>query len=82
MEIVKLLLATGNAHPEYQDLVGNSALISACKNNNLDIVKLLLDTGNTHPEYQDSRGRSALILSCIHDNSTEIVRKMRIIRYR
>ena len=73
-EIIKLLLDTGNAHPEYQETKGGySALILACYYNNIEIIKLLLDTGNAHPEYQDTDGKSALMWACKKDN-TEIVK--------
>ena len=76
-EIVKLLLNTGNAHPEYQTKEGNSALILVCKHNkgiySHSVVKLLLATGNAHPEYQNNWGDSALIWACYHEN-TEIVK--------
>ncbi len=62
-EIVKSLLKTGNAHPEYQDKDGFSALILAAVNGYTNIVELLLKTGNAHPEYQDNDGISALMLA-------------------
>ena len=69
--VVKLLLDTGNAHPEYQGTKGDSALLWACLNNNTEIVGLLLSTGNAHPEYQSTEGFSALMLACNygHDNA-------------
>jgi len=85
--VVKLLLATGNAHPEYQDTDGDSALILVCINKNLDIVKFLLDTGNAHPEYINNKGKTAFDYGndsikkciCIYIKTRKIMNKMILI---
>lgn len=65
-EIVKLLLATEESHPEYQDKADDNmtALMYASKNYDAhEIVKLLLDTGKSHPEYRNDSGITALMLA-------------------
>ena len=75
VDSVKLLLQTGNAHPEYQNDEGESALILLCEYEEyvfdfdyhipfITIIKLLLQTGEAHPEYQDCYGESALMFAC------------------
>ena len=39
IEIVKLLLDTGDAHPEYQNKEGDTALMYAVSSNNIDAVE-------------------------------------------
>ena len=51
-KVADLLLKTGNAHPEYRDIIGNTALIYACENGYSNIADLLLRTGESHPETQ------------------------------
>lgn len=72
--IVKLLLqnSVSEAHPEYQNNDGMTALLSAILGytRNIDkkyikIVKLLLETGESHPEYEDNRGMTALMQASI-----------------
>ena len=62
IEMVELLLATGESHPERQDKNDkNTALINASANGRTKIVELLLATGESHPEYQNVANKTALV---------------------
>lgn len=60
--IAKLLLETGESHPEYKNNKGKTALMFASEFSHINIVKLLLDF-DSHPEYQDNKGKTALMLA-------------------
>ena len=72
-EIVKLLLETGESHPELQDEYGITALMIAVEKENIEIVKLLLESGESHPEFQNVDGYTALMIAIRNDN-IEIVK--------
>jgi len=70
-EIVELILAAG--HPEYQDNIGETALMIASQYGHTDIVRLLLATGQSHPEYKNDDGETTLMIVS-RWNYDEIVR--------
>jgi hypothetical protein len=72
-EIVELLLATDQSHPEFRNNEGYTALMYASRYGHNEIVELLLATGQSHPEYQSKYRYTPLMLASIHGN-VEIVK--------
>lgn len=62
-EIVRVLLQTGESHPEYQTKSGHTALMMACQNGNTKIVQALLQTNNARPELKTIFEADALLIA-------------------
>src|SRR5207253_2943128 len=76
-EIVKLLLATKEAHPEHQNTASKTtALMKAAQKGYSEIVELLLKTGNAHPEYQNIDGLTVLMLEAqeVNHDTPQVVK--------
>ena len=73
MEIVRLLLATGESNPRHVNIRGNTALIYASFEGHVEIVRLLLATGKSNPRHADDLGNTVLIIAS-REGHVEIVR--------
>lgn len=82
IEVVRVLLETNNAHPEYRSPTakinlwgGKNALTIACIKGHVEIVTTLLKTGRANPGNQDDQGWTALmyVCDCIYTKSELVI---------
>jgi ankyrin repeat protein len=73
LEIVRMLLATGQCRPGIVDNSGTTALIYASQQGRVEIVRMLLATGQSRPEIVNKKGMLALTCA-LRQGLVEIVR--------
>ena len=73
VEIVRLLLETGESKPGHANEYGDTALICASGDGHIEIVRLLLESDESNPEHVNEYGYTALICAS-RDGHLEIVR--------
>ena len=61
--VVRLLLETGKANADFQNMWGETPLLLASQNGHKAVVRLLLETGKADANYKDISGRTPLLLA-------------------
>jgi ankyrin repeat protein len=72
VKILTRIFVDSGADMNIQDVDGRTALIYACKNNNIEIAKILLSKG-ANTNIQDCDGKNALMHCCTLTNNNDIM---------
>jgi hypothetical protein len=75
VEIVEMLIATGESRPAHTDVSGWTALFFAAFNWRVEVVQVLLATGESLPRSVDCDGQTAITIAYAHPVISRMIQR-------